>query len=74
MQVSQAEPHGERIARLEARLDSFALDFQNLERGQQEILKELQRYKGAVGAATFLVSALIAALSLGKDWLIAHWR
>ena len=66
--------HGERIAVLESQLAAIQADFDELKTGQQAILTELTRYKGAVGAATFIISCLFAALTLSKDWIIGHWR
>lgn len=69
-----ATDHGERIAVLESQLSAIQADFDELKVGQQAILTELTKYKGAVGAATFILSCLIATLTLTKDWILAHWK
>lgn len=68
----QAQDHGERIAVLESSQRLLKEQLIDLHDGQQKILSELTKYKGAIGFATFLISALLSCLIIAKDWLSGH--
>jgi hypothetical protein len=68
------DDHGERLAVVETKLDTMEASLFGLQKGQADILAELTKYKGAIGLATFVISCVIAAASLLRDWVINHWR
>jgi hypothetical protein len=72
MQQDRTQDHGERIAVLEASHDSLKQQLEDLHKGQQQILTELTKYKGAIGFATFMLSTLVTCLILAKDWIASH--
>jgi hypothetical protein len=72
MQQDRTQDHGERLAVLESAHSSLKEQLDDLHDGQQKILSELTRYKGAIGFGTFLLAGLFSVLILAKDWLASH--
>ena len=66
--------YGERIARVETRMDTVERSLRDIDNKQDKILYELTRYKGAIGLGSFLITCAIASLVLVKDYFIAHFR
>jgi hypothetical protein len=66
------DDHGERLAVLETEVDMVKGSLAELKTGQAAILAELTKYKGAIGFATFIVSCVLSALMLMKDWIATH--
>ncbi len=67
-------PIGERVAALEARVDSVEETQQQILSEVRAIHEEMTKYKGMVGGMAFLVTCLVTAFSLAKDWIVAHLR
>jgi len=64
----------ERMATLEAnyRIDTATLN--DIQEKVNAFHDEMVRYKGFVGALTFLGSGAVIAVTLLKDWFLSHWK
>lgn len=62
----------ERIAIVETKVDSLEDNHKELLKLMHEIKDEMTRYKGFLGGIAFLVSCLVVAVSIFKDWLLKH--
>lgn len=59
----------ERLAQLEARLDNMRDHLDQVQKTLAEMVRALERYRGAVGLFLFLVSAITSATALIVSWL-----
>lgn len=71
----------EKVAALEANQiilanNQASLDetLNKIERKVNSIYDDMNRYKGYLGAFTFLGSCIVVMISLFKDWLLSHWK
>jgi len=64
----------QRVAVLESRVDASERAHSETNEKLDEIIRELSRYKGMIGGALFLISALVGAAELLKGWIGEHWR
>ena len=62
----------ERIAIVETKVDSLEDNHKELLRLMHEIKDEMTRYKGFLGGVAFLVSCLVIAVSIFKEWILKH--
>lgn len=62
----------ERLAIVETKVDSLEDNHKELLKLMHEIKDEMTRYKGFLGGIAFLVSCLVVAVSIFKDWLLKH--
>jgi hypothetical protein len=62
----------ERIAIVETKVDSLEDNHKELLRLMHEIKDEMTRYKGFLGGVAFLVSCLVVAVSIFKEWILKH--
>ena len=62
----------ERLAIVETKVDSLEDNHKELLKLMHEIKDEMTRYKGFLGGIAFLVSCLVVAVSLFKDWILKH--
>lgn len=62
----------ERIAIVETKVDSLEDNHKELLKLMHEIKDEMTRYKGFLGGIAFLVSCLVVAVSIFKDWILKH--
>ena len=64
----------QRVAVLEAQIGMLREHLVKIEDGQQELKETLAKYKGTLGGIMFICSAMVTAVMLMRDWIIAHWR
>ncbi len=64
----------ERLAILEARREDDAATLLDIQEKVNAFHDEMVKYRGIVGAVTFLASALVVAVELLKDWFLSHWK
>lgn len=69
-----AEDHGERLARVETRVDTVEETLSTINMKQDKILAELGRYKGAIGLFSFIVICMVTALGAIREIFASHWR
>jgi hypothetical protein len=62
----------ERIAIVETKVDTLEDNHKELLRLMHEIKDEMTRYKGFLGGVAFLVSCLVIAVSIFKEWILKH--
>jgi hypothetical protein len=62
----------ERIAIVETKVDTLEDNHKELLRLMHEIKDEMTRYKGFLGGVAFLVSCLVVAVSIFKEWILKH--
>jgi uncharacterized membrane protein YjjP (DUF1212 family) len=62
----------ERIAIVETKVDSLEDNHKELLKLMHEIKDEMTRYKGFLGGVAFLVSCLVVAVSIFKEWILKH--
>lgn len=62
----------ERIAIVETKVDSLEEKHKELLKLMHEIKDEMTRYKGFLGGIAFLVSCLVVAVSIFKEWILRH--
>ena len=63
----------ERIAVLEAEVKGLKDDAARVIRMLGDIQSELTRYKGFMGGVMFLATALLAAFSMFKEYIMRQW-
>lgn len=64
----------ERVAVLEAQFKAFELSNAEVLAELRAMRGDYQRYKGFLGGVTFLGGCLVTFLTVGKDWLLSHWK
>ena len=64
--------HIERIAVLEAEVNSLKEDQREILKCMHEIKDEMTRYKGFIGGIAFIASGLSVFFTLFKDWIAKH--
>lgn len=69
-----AEDHGERLAKVETRVDTVEDNISKILTSQEAMLREFSRYKGALGMFTFLVICVATALGALREFVVAHWK
>jgi hypothetical protein len=62
----------ERIAIVETKVSSLEDNHAEMLKIMHEIRDEMTRYKGFLGGIAFLVSCLVVAVSMFKEWIIKH--
>jgi hypothetical protein len=62
----------ERIAVVETKVSSLEDNHAEMLKIMHEIRDEMTRYKGFLGGIAFLVSCLVVAVSMFKEWIIKH--
>lgn len=62
----------ERIAVLEAKVETLTNDNKEILQCMHEIRDEMTRYKGFLGGVAFIASGVGVFLTLFKDWLLKH--
>jgi hypothetical protein len=62
----------ERIAIVETKVDTLEDNHKELLRLMHEVKDEMTRYKGFLGGVAFLVSCLVVAVSIFKEWILKH--
>lgn len=79
--MSDGRPIGERVASLESRVGNLETAmakagdaYERIAQKQQEILNELNRYRGAWGMLLLVLTAFTAAARLFKDWIAQHLK
>jgi hypothetical protein len=60
----------ERVVVLETKMDNF----EELTKEVRALHDELTKYKGMLGLASFIITCLLAAASLAKEWFMSHWK
>lgn len=64
--------HVERTAVLETKVSSLEDNHAEMLKILYEIKDEMTRYKGFLGGISFLVTCLVVAGTMFKDWIIKH--
>lgn len=64
--------HVERTAVLETKVSALEDNHAEMLKIMHEIRDEMTRYKGFLGGIAFLVSCLVVAISMFKEWIIKH--
>lgn len=64
----------ERIAVLENRHDTLDGRFDAFETKLDTLISESTKQRGMIGGAVMVATGIVTALSLFKDWIIAHLR
>lgn len=64
----------ERVTRLEENHNFLREQFKTQGEKLDAIHTELTRYKGAWGMLGLIVSSVVTALLLFKDWIRDHWK
>ncbi len=62
----------ERIAVVETKVTALEDNHAEMLKIMHEIRDEMTRYKGFLGGIAFLVSCLVVAMSMFKEWIIKH--
>lgn len=62
----------ERIAVLEAKVETLTNDNKEILQCMHEIRDEMTRYKGFLGGVAFIASGVGVFLTLFKEWLLKH--
>jgi uncharacterized membrane protein YjjP (DUF1212 family) len=62
----------ERIAIVETKVENLEDQHKELLKLLHEIKDEMTRYKGFLGGVAFLVSCLVVAVSIFKEWILKH--
>lgn len=71
--MAKNKNQSERIAVLEVQMNDVRGTQRSILEKQDEILRELARYRGAFGTATLVVSAIATALMFFKDAILAKF-
>lgn len=66
--------HLERIAVLEAKVETLESNHQEMLELMHSIKDEMTRYKGFLGGIAFIASGIGIFLTLFKDWLVNHLK
>ncbi len=48
--------------------------YKDMNRKLDEVLHAMTKYKGMIGAGWFIITSMITAFILVKDWIFAHVR
>lgn len=64
--------HVERTAVLETKVTALEDNHAEMLKIMHEIKDEMTRYKGFLGGVAFLISCLVVAMSMFKEWIIKH--
>lgn len=62
----------ERIAVVETKVTALEDNHAEMLKIMHEIRDEMTRYKGFLGGIAFLISCLVVAMSMFKEWIIKH--
>lgn len=65
---------GERVAVLENQSSSLERVLKDIQAKVDSLHDEMTRYKGFLGAITFVGSGVVIAIGLFKDYLLRHWN